>query len=82
MRNLVNEMTYRVIGEWHFNGISVLQLDKAKIVTSVRDDYRFYRIGGVVYKPVPMSHPNSDFIAIKDEGTFIGKEVEFIKEGP
>lgn len=73
-------MPYKVIEQWSFNEVKVLLLDRAKTVTSARDDYRYCRIGGLVYKPVPMSHGNGLCIAIKGEGNFIGKEVEFIKE--
>ena len=73
-------MTHKVIEQWIFNGIYVLMLDNKKVVSSSKDDYRSYRIDGVVYKPVPMSHPSDNFIAIKGTGNFVGKEVEFIKE--
>jgi len=55
-------------------------LDRAKAVTSACDDYRYCRIGGKVYKPVPMSHGNGKCVAVKAEGNLAGKEVEFIKE--
>ena len=73
-------MAHRVIEQWDFNGLKVLQLDKAKIVKSVHDDYRYYRINNIVYKPVPMSHANENFIAINALGNFVGEEVEFLKE--
>lgn len=73
-------MTHRVIDQWCFNDIYILQLDKGKKVSSTEDDYRSYRIDGVIYKPVSMSHPSDNFIAVKGAGNFIGKEVEFTKE--
>lgn len=42
--------------------------------------YRNYRIDGVIYKPIPMSHTGGKCIAIKGAGNFVGKKVEFIKE--
>lgn len=42
--------------------------------------YHSYRIDGIIYKPVPMSHGNGKCIAIRGEGNFVGKEVEFIGE--
>ena len=77
-------MKYKVTEQWRPNNneLCVLYLDNAKLITSASDDYRFYRIGGIVYKPVPMSHLKDKVkvIAIKGEGDFVGKEVEFIKE--
>ncbi len=73
-------MAHKIIEQWHFNGISVLRLDKEKIVRNASEDYRLYRIDGVIYKPVMMSHTDGKCIAIKAEGNFIGKEVEFLKE--
>ena len=72
-------MVYKIIEQWHFNDVSVLRLDHDKKVTSPSNDYRNYLINGITYKPVPMSHPRDDFIAIKSTGNFVGKEVEFIK---
>ena len=40
--------------------------------------YRNYRIEGAIYEPVSMSRTNGKCIAIKAEGNFVGKEVEFI----
>lgn len=40
--------------------------------------YRFYLIGGKIYKPVSMSHAIGKCIAINGKGNFIGKEVEFV----
>ena len=76
-------MKHIVIEQWRprQDDLCVLYLDRAKTVTSARDDYRYYRIAGTIYKPVPMSHANGTCIAIKGEGNFVGKEVEFIKEG-
>ena len=50
---------------------------------SVREDlryepYRFYRIDGKVYTPIPMSQTNGKCIALRAQGDFIGKEVEFV----
>ena len=72
-------MKYKVIEQWNFNEVKVLLLDRVKTVTSARDDYRYCQIGGVVYKPVPMLHGNGKCVAVKAEGDFVGKEVEFIK---
>ena len=38
--------------------------------------YRNYRIGGVIYKPIPMSHANGKCIAVQGEGSFVGKVIE------
>ena len=76
----MNRMIHKVIEQWNFNGICVLRLDKGKVVSSPKDDYRSYRIDGVIYKPVSMSHPSDNFVALKGTGNFVGKEVEFIKE--
>ena len=75
-------MKYKVTGQWRPNGnkLCVLYLDNAKLLTSASDDYRFYRIDGMIYKPIPMSHANGKCIAINGEGNFVGKEVEFVKE--
>ena len=75
-------MAFKVTEQWDFGGLKVLQLDKAKTVKSAREDYRYYRIGNIVYKPVPMSRANENFIAINASGNFVGKEVEFLKEEP
>ena len=77
-------MKYKITEQWRPNEdeLCVLWLDNAKLITSAEDDYRFYRIDGVIYKPVPMSHANGKCIAIKSTGDFVGKEVEFIKEEP
>lgn len=79
---MVQIMKHTVIEQWRpqQNDICILYLDKAKVVTSADDDYRKYRIGGIIYKPVSMSHGNGKCIAIKGTGNFVGKEVEFIKE--
>ena len=42
--------------------------------------YRSYRIDGKIYKPIPMSHTGGKCIAIKGEGNFVGKEVEFVMD--
>lgn len=74
------KMTYTVIEQWRpqQNDLCVLYLDKAKVVDSANDDYRNFRIGGITYEPVPMSHTNGKCIAIKGEGNFVGKHVEFV----
>ena len=74
-------MKYTVINQWRprKDDLCILYLGREKIVASASDDFRNYRIDGVVYKPVSMSHWNGRVIAIKGEGNFIGKEVEFIK---
>lgn len=38
----------------------------------------FYRIDGKVYTPIPMSQTNGKCIALRAQGDFIGKEVEFV----
>ena len=72
-------MKYRVIDEWRLpHGIYILYLDNAKIVTSADNDYRNYRIDGVLYKPISMSNLDGRFIAVEGTSSFIGKEVEFV----
>ena len=72
-------MAHKIVEQWNFNGISVLRLDKAKVVKTASDDYRLCRINRIIYEPCLMSHPDGRFISIKGEGDFVGKEVEFIK---
>lgn len=75
-------MKHKVTEQWRPNGddLCILCLDSTKLMTSANDDYRFYRIGGVIYKPVQMLHTNGKCIAIKSTGDFVGKEVEFIRD--
>ena len=65
-----------VIGQWAVRQeLLVLYLDKE---IPRYESYRNYRIDGVIYKPIPMSHTNRKCIAIQAEGNFVGKEVELM----
>ncbi len=69
----------RILKEWspQKNDKYILYLDKE---LPHNKPYRNYRIGGVIYKPIPMSHTNGKCIAVQGEGNFVGKEVELVKE--
>lgn len=62
-----------VIDEFHVREYAVLKLD-----TLSKDPYRKYKIEGEEYDVIPMyDAPNC--IAIKAQGTFLGKTVEFVQ---
>lgn len=73
-------MNFVIVEQWRPNNdeLCILYLNEAKTVTSPTDDYRNYRIDGKIYKPIPMSHTGGKCIAVRGEGNFVGKEVEFI----
>lgn len=74
-------MSFVIVEQWRPNNdeLCVLYLNEAKAVTSPINDYRNYRIDGTIYKPIPMSHSEGKCIAIRGNGDFVGKTVEFIK---
>ena len=66
----------KVVGQWVVReNLLILYLDEE---IPRYESYHSYRIDGIIYKPVSMSHTNGKCIAIKAEGSFIGKEVEFV----
>ena len=66
------------VRQWNLrDDLFVLYLDKP---LPKYEPYRNYRINGVIYKPISMSHTGGECIAIQGKGNFVGKEVEFIKE--
>ncbi len=67
----------KIIKEWspQKNDKYVLYLDKELPHNKL---YHNYRIGGVIYKPIPMSHTNGKCIAVQGAGNFVGKEVELV----
>ena len=66
----------KVIGEWRpvKSELCVLYLEGE--IPNKR--YFQYKIDGKIYNYVPISAAGSKCIAIKGEGSFVGKEVEFI----
>lgn len=71
---------YKVESQWELReGILLLYLDKE---IPRYEPYRFYRIEGKIFDPVPMSHTGGKCIAIKADGDFVGKRVEFLAEKP
>ncbi len=66
----------QVTGQWSVReDLLVLYLDEE---IPRYEPYRFYRIDGKVYTPIPMSQTNGKCIALRAQGDFIGKEVEFV----
>lgn len=67
----------KIINEWspQENDKIILYLDE-KLPSN--KPYSNYRIDGVIYKPILMSHTNGKCIALQGTGGFVGKEVELV----
>ena len=75
-------MVRKIIEEWKpvaNKNIYVLTVDKI-IPLITGEIYNNYRIDGKLYRPVSMSPSltGTKCIAVKGEGGFVGKEVEFV----
>ena len=66
----------KVVSQWAVQeNLLVLCLDEE---ISRYKSYRNYRIDGIIYKPIPMSHTFGKCIAVQGGGSFDGKEVELV----
>ena len=57
------------------------QLGKYRLLTIDGEPpirYSHYRINGVIYKPVPTHNLKPQYIAIEDDLSHIGQEIEFV----
>ncbi|MBO6305373.1 MAG: hypothetical protein J6M62_09915 [Selenomonadaceae bacterium] len=68
---------YKIVEEFDVkkDGLYVLTLDKELPFIP----YTYYKIGGIKYKPVSVTGSRR-WIALKGNGSFVGKNVEFVSE--